>query len=144
MEPRGDAYRVVLDGRPVRTPARRELAVPSEPLAQALAAEWQGQGETMDPATMPLTRLVNSALDGVAGREPEVRADIVKYAGSDLVCYFAEAPDELVERQAQRWGAVHAWAEAALGVRLVLAEGIMPVAQDAAMLARIEAALERR
>ena len=141
VEPRGDAYRIVLDGRPVRTPAKRELAVASESLAQSLAAEWQGQGETIDPSTMPLTRLVNSALDGVVGREAEVRADIVEYAGSDLICYFATAPDELIERQTRQWGAVHAWAEAALGVRLVLTEGIMPVAQDQVMLARIDAAL---
>ena len=85
---------------------------------------------------MPLTRLVNSALDGVAGREPEVRADLLAYAGSDLLCYLADQPKDLAERQSRRWGAIHAWAKQAHGIELVLAVGVMPVAQPPAMLAR--------
>src|SRR5215470_12942014 len=92
------AFRVLLDGKPVRTPARRELALPARLLAEAVAAEWTVQADRVDPATMPLTRLVNSALDGVAGREAEVRADIARYAASDLLCYRADAPAELVRR----------------------------------------------
>jgi len=107
------AFRVLLDGRPIRTPAKRELAVPSKALAEAVAAEWEAQGERIDPASMPLTRLVNSAIDGVTGREAEVRADIAKYGASDLLCYRAEGPAELVRRQAEAWDPVLAWAREA-------------------------------
>ena len=135
------AFRVLLDGKPVRTPARRELALPARLLAEAVAAEWTVQADRVDPATMPLTRLVNSALDGVAGREAEVRADIARYAASDLLCYRAEAPAELVRCQAEAWDPVLAWARAALGANLVIAQGIVPVAQPPAAGAAIERAL---
>src|SRR5690242_9441210 len=79
------AFRVLLDGKPMRTPAKAVLAVPTRALALAIAAEWEAQGADIDPAGMPLTKLVNSTLDAVRGREPEVRAEIVKYAGSDLL-----------------------------------------------------------
>jgi chaperone required for assembly of F1-ATPase len=141
VDGRAPAFRVLLDGKPVRTPARRELAVPSRALAEALAAEWQAQGEHIDPASMPLTRLANSATDGVTGREGEVRADIAKYAGSDLLCYRAEGPAELVRRQAEAWDPVLAWARDALGAPLVLGQGIVPVAQPPAATAAIEGAL---
>jgi chaperone required for assembly of F1-ATPase len=134
-------FRVLLDGRPVRTPAKGELAVPTRALAEALAAEWEAQGEHIDPAGMPLTRLVNSAIDGVAGREAEVRADIAKYAGSDLLCYRAEAPAELMRRQAEAWDDVLAWAHAALRARFVLGQGIVPVAQPQTAIAAVEGAL---
>jgi chaperone required for assembly of F1-ATPase len=141
VDGRAPAFRVLLDGKPVRTPARRELAVPSRALAEALAAEWQAQGEYIDPASMPLTRLANSAIDGVTGREGEVRADIAKCARSDLLCYRAEGPAELVRRQAEAWDPVLAWARDALGARLVLGQGIVPVAQPPAATAAIEGAL---
>jgi chaperone required for assembly of F1-ATPase len=131
------AWRVRLDGRPVRTPARRELVAPSRVLAEALAAEWDAQGERIDPAAMPLTRLVNSALDGVTGREAEVRAEIAKYAASDLLCYRAEAPGELVRRQAEAWDPVLEWARAELGVQLATGQGIVPVSQPQAAIAAI-------
>jgi chaperone required for assembly of F1-ATPase len=134
-------FRVLLDGRPVRTPAKGELAVPTRALAEALAAEWEAQGEHIDPAGMPLTRLVNSAIDGVAGREAEVRADIAKYAGSDLLCYRAEAPAELMRRQAEAWDGVLAWAHGALRARFVLGQGIVPVAQPQTAIAAVEGAL---
>ncbi len=135
------AFRVLLDGKPVRTPAKRELAVPSRALAEALAAEWEAQGERIDPATMPLTRLANSAIDGVSGREAEVRADIAKYAASDLLCYRAEGPAELVRRQTEVWDPVLAWARESLGARFVLGQGVVPVAQPQAATAAIERAL---
>lgn len=138
------AFRVLLDGRGVRTPAKRELAVPSRALADALAAEWAAQDATIQPRTMPLTRLINSALDGVTGREVEVRAAIVAYGGSDLLCYLAEGPRELIERQSQAWGEIHAWVKSAFAVELTLAVGIMPVMQSAAMLARLDSALGER
>ena len=98
-------------------------------LAEAIAEEWGAQGEVIDPATMPLTRFANSILDGVIGREPEVRADILKYAGSDLLCYRAEGPASLVQRQAAAWDRVLAWAREVFNARLVLTAGVMPVAQ---------------
>ena len=126
------AFRVLLDGRPVLTPAKRELALPNRPLAEAVAAEWEAQGERIDPGTMPLTRLVNSVVDGVAGREAEVRADIAKYAAADLLCYRAEAPAELVRRQAEAWDPVLAWARAALGANLAVIARQLPTALDGA------------
>ena len=142
-EPSGEPplFRVLLDGRGVRTPAKRELALPNHELAIAVAAEWQGQGPHIDPISMPLTRLVNSALDGVTGREAEVRASILAYAGSDLLCYLADGPLDLVERQSRLWGEVHAWAKQVFGVELALSVGVIPVTQDAAMLAKLDEAL---
>jgi chaperone required for assembly of F1-ATPase len=134
-------FRVLLDGRPARTPARRELAVPGRALAEALAAEWRDQGEHIDPAAMPLTRLVNSTLDGVIGREAEVRAAIAKYAGSDLLCYRADGPPELVRRQAEAWDPILAWARSDLDAHLLTGEGIVPVAQPQAAVAAIEGVL---
>lgn len=135
------AFRVLLDGRPVRTPAKRELAVPSRALAEALAAEWEAQRDLIEPGTMPLTRLVNSALDGVTGRETEVRADIAKYAASDLLCYRADGPAELVRRQADAWDPVLSWTRDALGAPFALGQGIVPVVQSQEASAAIERAL---
>lgn len=136
------AYRVLLDGRPLRTPAKAVLVLPTKGLAEAVAAEWAAQGDEIDPQTMPLTRLANSAIDGVRGREAEVRADIVKYSGSDLVCYRADSPSGLVERQAAAWDPVLAWSRGAMGAEFAVAEGIMPVAQSPAAQAAVARALE--
>lgn len=135
-------FRILLDGRGVRTPSKKPLAVPTRALADAVAGEWRGQSAVIDPATMPLTRILNSAIDGVSGREAEIAADIVKYAGSDLLCYRAEHPEELVTRQARHWDPVLAWAKADLECRFVLAAGIMPVTQSDEALARFAKALE--
>jgi chaperone required for assembly of F1-ATPase len=132
---RDGLHHVALDGRTARTPARNPLAVASRPVAEALVAEWQAQGERIDPAAMPLTRLVNSALDGVADQHEAVRAEIVRYAGSDALCYRAGEPDNLVERQRAIWDPIIAATEAALGARFVLAEGVVFAEQPAAVLA---------
>lgn len=134
--------RVLLDARPARTPRRAELVLPTRALAEAVAAEWEAQEERIDPLTMPLTRLVNTATDGVAGREAEVRADIVGYACSDLLCYRAEG-GELARRQRSAWEPILAWAREALGVHLAVVEGIMPVAQSEAAKAAVTHALGR-
>lgn len=134
-------FGVALDGRPVNTPAKHRLSVPSAALALALAGEWAAQGETIDPATMPLTRLVNSALDGVATRMAEVEAEILGYAGSDLICYRAAGPAGLVAAQAEAWDPHIAFARERLGARLTLAEGVIFVAQPEAGLAAIAAAV---
>jgi chaperone required for assembly of F1-ATPase len=133
-------FRVLLDGKPIRTPAKGELAVPARALAEAVAAEWKVQGERIDPAAMPLTRLVNSAVDGVAGREAGVRAEIAKYAASDLLCYRTEGPAELVRRQADAWDPILAWAREVLTARFVTGQGIVPVAQPPAAVEAVERA----
>jgi chaperone required for assembly of F1-ATPase len=137
------AFRLRLDGKPARTPARNPLAVPSRRLAAALAEEWSRQAERIDPATMPVTRLANSAIDGVAPRMEAVRADLVSYADSDLLCYRAGEPQGLAERQARHWDPVLAWAERRLGGHFVLAEGLMHVPQPAETLGAFAAALGR-
>jgi chaperone required for assembly of F1-ATPase len=125
----GGAFNILLDGKPVKTPARRPLAAPERSIAEAIASEWQAQGETIDPATMPLTRLANSIVDGVTARTEEVVADIGKYFESDLIFYRADAPQALVRRQGEHWDPILAWATDALGARFMLAEGVMHVRQ---------------
>lgn len=134
-------YGVTLDGRPVRTPSRAVLAVPSVALAEALAAEWAGQGEFIEPMSMPLTRLVNSALDGVAARIDETADEIVKYAGSDLLFYRADGPSSLVAGQTRHWDPVLDFMRERLGARFVLSEGIRFVDQPVTSLAAVRAAL---
>lgn len=136
-----DGFAVQLDGRPVRTPSKRPLAVPSAELAAALADEWERQQDVIDPATMPLTRILNSAIDGVQGREDEVRDEIAKYASSDLLCYRADHPEALVALQSAAWDPVLDWAKNQYGVSLRVTTGLMPVPQEAAEIARLRAAL---
>jgi chaperone required for assembly of F1-ATPase len=135
------AFAILLDGRPVMTPARRKLAAPTRALAEAIAAEWDAQGEVIDPAGMPLTRLANTIIDGVADSMAAVAADVAKYLGSDLVCYRASNPDGLVARQAKAWDPVLAWAEEALGARFAVTQGMAFVAQPEAALAAARAAI---
>lgn len=134
---RRDGFGVLLDDRVVRTPGKRELLLPTRNLASALAEEWQAQTRFVDPATMPLTRLANTALDGVTGKEQAVRADIVSYAGSDLACYRAEHPEGLAAEQVRHWDPILNWAEAVLGARFHTVTGIMPVSQSPVAIARI-------
>jgi len=136
---RDGAFALLLDGRSARTPGKRPLAVPAAGLAEAMAAEWAAQTDRIDPSTMPVTRLVNTVIDGVATQAEAVRAEIVKYAGSDLLCYRADFPADLVARQARAWDPVLAWAHTRLGVRFYLAEGVMPVAQRPETADRIAA-----
>lgn len=135
------SFALELDGRGVKTPGRRALSVGSARVADALAREWAVQGEFIDPTTMPVTRIVNSAIDGVAAEPEAVRADIVAYAASDLVCYRAEAPVELAARQAEFWDPEIEWLRREFGAPLVLAAGVIPVDQPAESLSRIEALL---
>jgi chaperone required for assembly of F1-ATPase len=130
-----DGFAVSLDGRPVRTPARRALAGPTRALGEALAAEWDGQADVVDPARMPLTRLANTIIDGVAAAVSDVAAEIEKYLGSDLVCYRAEAPDRLVVRQAHQWDPILAFAREQLGAQFEITYGVRFVAQSADAIA---------
>ena len=124
-----EGFAVHLDGKPVRTPGRALLALPSEAAAALVAAEFSAQGETIDPVSMPVLRLVNTALDGVAADTQAVLEDVMRFSASDLVCYRAGEPEALVARQAQAWDPVLDWARAALGARFFLAEGVMHVEQ---------------
>jgi chaperone required for assembly of F1-ATPase len=138
----GDAgHTLTLDGRRAMTPGGKPLAVPLY-LADAVAAEWEAQEEFVIPATMPVTRLANTAIDGVASRMDEVRAEVLSYAGTDLVCYRAGDPEELVERQRCGWDPILAWAERRYGVRLMLAEGIVHVRQPDQTLTALARAVE--
>lgn len=134
-------FSVLLDGRPVNTPAKRRVIVPSRDLADALAAEWAGQGERVDPSTMPLTKLVNSASDGVARQMAEVEAELVKYAGSDLICYRAGEPESLAAAQRAAWDPLLAFARDRLGARMTLAESVMFAAQPEESVAALAAAV---
>jgi len=127
-------YAVQLDGKPARTPAGRPLAAPVPELARALAQEWEAQGEHIDPAKMPRTRLANTIIDGVATARGQVAAEIRKYLGSDLVFYRAEAPAPLRARQAQNWDPILAWARQALGANFQIAIGVVHVTQSTAAL----------
>jgi chaperone required for assembly of F1-ATPase len=124
-----DGFAITLDGKPVRTPARKSLAAPVRALADRLAAEWNAQENVIDPALMPLTRLANVVIDAVAVAPAPVAAEIEKYLGTDLLCYRADAPEGLVARQAQLWDPVLAWAANELGARFVCAQGVVHAAQ---------------
>lgn len=124
-----DGFAVHLDGKPVRTPGRNVLVLPTEKAAALIASEFSAQEEKIDPSTMPIYRLVNTAIDGVAANPGAVRDDIAKFASSDLLCYRADAPAALVERQAGAWDPVLDWAHRVLGAHLVLAQGVVHVEQ---------------
>lgn len=130
-----EGHAVRLDDKPVHTPAGRVLAAPTLTLAQAIAAEWDAQGETIDPATMPFTRLANAIIDGVTDRPGPVAAEVEKYLASDLVCYRADSPKGLVERQARHWDPILHWAADTLGARFVVGQGVIHVAQPEQALA---------
>jgi chaperone required for assembly of F1-ATPase len=136
-----EGFGVALDGKPVRTPAKRPLIVPARALAAAIAEEWLAQGDTVDPKRLPLTRLASIALDLVAPRREAVVAEVVKYAGTDLVCYRAEQPPDLVERQHAAWQPLIDWATLRFDAPLAVTSSILPVAQSAATLKALEAAV---
>ena len=135
------SWQIQLDGRPVRTPKRGLLLLPTRALADAVAAEWEAQGATIDPRTMPLTKLANTTLDGIVGQEEPVRAEIVAYAGNDLLCYRAERPERLVELQHQHWDPLLIWVTERFGARLHATSGVMPVHQSEDCIARLRKAV---
>lgn len=118
-----------LDGKAVRTPAKALFSVPTLDLAEAVAAEWRAQTEYIEPDTMPLTRLVNSAIDGVANALDATVAEVVKFAETDLVCYRAGDPEPLVTAQSEAWDPILAFARSKLGARFMCSEGILFVEQ---------------
>jgi chaperone required for assembly of F1-ATPase len=129
IEARPEGFALLIDGKPAKTPAKNVLAVSSAALGEAIAEEWRAQTDYIDPSNMPLTRISNSAIDGVATQIAATADEVAKYAGSDLVCYRAGEPRGLVEAQAEVWDPILAFARETLGARFVLAEGVMFVEQ---------------
>jgi chaperone required for assembly of F1-ATPase len=142
-------YLLLLDGKPVKTPTRNTLAVKTEAAALLLAAEWDAQVDVINPVLMPCTRLVNTAIDGLSDNLEAVQEDIVRFAGSDHLCYRADGPDDLVSLQHTRWDPVLDWVAGSIGARFVLVEGIIHSAQPqrtldafAAHIARFDDAVQ--
>jgi len=138
--PREDGgFPVLLDGRAAKTPGGAKLLLPTEGLARLVAAEWAAQGERLEIATMPATRLAFTALERVPAAREAVAEEVARYAGSDLLCYFAEGPEALVERQEAGWGPLLAWAEAELDLRFERATGIVHREQPSETGERVKA-----
>jgi chaperone required for assembly of F1-ATPase len=133
---------VLLDGRPVRTPARAELVVPCRALAAAIAEEWGNQGVKIDPASMPLLQLANTAIDRVAPQPGRVVAETLAYAETDLVCHWAAEPAMLLDRQRRLWQPLLDWAAVACDAPLQPASGVMAVGQPPAAIAALQALIE--
>jgi chaperone required for assembly of F1-ATPase len=133
---------IALDGRPVKTPKKVQLVLPNAALAEAVAEEWRGQGEKLNPAGMWLTKLANTAIDRVEPGRARIMEEIVDYAASDLVCYRADRPPDLVKRQKELWDPVIAWALAALDASFEVTPGVMPKPQSTEALRAVAAELE--
>lgn len=129
---------IALDGRPVKTPARRNLAAPNAGLAQAIAAEWAAQEDEIDPSTMPLTRLAHVAIDRMPEAHEAVARDVARFAATDLLCHRSD-DEELARRQAEEWDPLLRWAETALDAPLKSTSGVLALEQPEASLAAIEA-----
>lgn len=141
-EPEGDGWAIRLDGRPVRTPARAPLVVPGEALALAVAAEWDAQGEEIDPRAMPMTGFANATIDRVLPAPGDFRGGIAAYAASDLLCYRADGPTGLAARQRAHWDPLLDWARGRFAVDFAVTMGVVPVDQPARTLAALRGAVE--
>lgn len=137
----GQGFCIALDGRPVRTPAKQALSLSTRGLADAIAAEWSGQGERVDPLSMPLTQLANTALDRVPITREAAVADILGYGDTDLVCYRVTGPQELVARQTERWDPILDWAGRRLGCRPATTTGLSALEQPRAFHDALRAAV---
>jgi chaperone required for assembly of F1-ATPase len=141
VQQRDGACLLLLDGRPAKSPGGNHVVLPGMAAARALADEWSAQGETIDPAAMPLTRIVNSAIDGVACRLDAAVDETVRYAGADLVCYRAAGPTALVEAQAAAWDPILAFARERLGAHFICTEGTVFVEQPEPACAAVKEAV---
>lgn len=141
IAPEGTGFAVLLDARPVKTPAKTALLLPTQALAELVSSEWDAQTGEVRPETMPATRMANSAIDKVRPQFAEVAEMLAEYAGSDLLCYRAEAPEALIDRQAAGWDPLLAWAAEVHGAPLVVTHGVIHVPQPPASLAALRAAL---
>ena len=131
-------FGISLDGRPVRTPARTALRVPSKALAEALCEEWNAQGDRVDPGSMPLTQLANTAIDRMPDARRETVAELVRYGETDLLCYRAERPETLAGRQEALWQPLLDWLQRRFGIALRVVNGMLPQPQDPHAIARLE------
>ena len=141
VEQEGEGWGVRLDGRPVKTPARAALRVPTSQLADDIAKEWRDVDDKIDPRAMPFTGLANAAIDRVASDRQAFASGLANYAEADLACYRAEGPHELVDRQEEQWDKLLAWARRRFDVDFVTTSGLMHVAQPAATVERLSHAV---
>lgn len=141
VESDDEGWAIHLDGRPVKTPARVALCLPTQSLAEAVAGEWRGVGDTIDPRAMALTGLANAAIDRVAPDRERFAKGLSNYAEADLACYRAEGPRELVERQEEQWDELLGWARRRYDVDFVTTSGLMHVAQPPATVERLSHAI---
>jgi chaperone required for assembly of F1-ATPase len=132
---------VVLDGKPMRTPGKNELVVPSEALAAAIAAEWDAQQDEIRPAAMPLTRLAATAIDRTAAQRDQVVDEIAGYAGTDLLCYRADHPPALAAREQAVWQPLIDWATSRYDAALAVTSGVIPTRQSPVVLKAFAAAV---
>lgn len=139
----GDGFGIALDGRPVRTPARKIVELPRQSSAKLVADEFEAQTTHIDPAGMPVTRLVNTAIDGIADDMQAVVEDIMRFAGTDLVCYRADGPESLVKLQNAHWDPVLDFARSSLNARFILAEGVMHAEQPREAISAVGIHLQR-
>ncbi|CAA9539718.1 MAG: Chaperone required for the assembly of the mitochondrial F1-ATPase [uncultured Sphingosinicella sp.] len=137
-------WQIALDGRPVKTPARAALVLPTEKLGQAVVEEWRDQGEDIVPRTMPLTGLANAAIDRVAPDPATFAQGLAQYGESDLLCYRAEGPQPLVARQSELWDPLLAWARRRYDIDFEVAAGIMHRPQHPETIERLARAVAAR
>lgn len=136
-------FAIHLDGKPVKTPCGRTLVIPGPALAEAVAREWAEQDTTVRPDRMPLTQLAATALDRVGPERATITAQLMNYAGTDLLCYRADFPPDLALRQQDQWQPLLDWAAAALGAPLAVTQGIIAIAQPDTALAALAAQLDQ-
>jgi chaperone required for assembly of F1-ATPase len=134
---------VLLDDRPIRTPATTELVVPTRVLAEAIAGEWNAQGSKIDPASMPMLQLANTAVDRVAPDPARVVAETVAYAETDLTCHWAPEPEELIERQRQYWQPLLDWLAVSCDAPLQPVTGVVPIRQSPAAVEALRTLVRR-
>lgn len=139
---RPGGYGIALDGRPVKTPARADLVVPTAALAEAIAAEWNSCAETVDPGAMPMTGLSNAAVDRIASDLAGFAKGLAAYADNDLLCYRAERPNKLVVQQAEQWDPLLEWASSHYRVEFRITQGLIHVDQPEATVNRLKQAVE--
>lgn len=144
VAPAGQGYEIRLDDRPLRSPAKAPMVLPTAALAEAVAAEWDAQGETVQPDAMPLTQLVSTAIDRTGPERPTVAAAVAAYAATDLLCHWAPGPASLAARQAAVWQPVLDWAASTLDAPLTVTKALLPVTQPAASLAALRAIVDRQ
>jgi len=142
--PEGDRYGIALDGKPIRTPGRAALAVPTAALAEAIADEWRSVEGDIDPRAMPLTGFANAAIDTIAPDTASFAAGLAKYGESDLLYYRADEPEPLVERQRAAWDPALDWARTRYDVHFETATGVMHRAQPAATVGRLRGGVTAR